>query len=131
MVEAGHGNGLGASSLQVGQARPDDDEMLSIVRETLRHSRMAVFMLPGWGTTADLERAVAHQVDVVRIGTHCTEGDLAERLLGFLREHGVQVRAVLLTSHMASPGRLARECARLVEFGATAVGIVRPTTSTT
>lgn len=124
----GHGNGLGASSLQVAQARLDDDEMPSIVREALRHSRMAGFMLPGCGTTAELERAIAHQVDVVRIGTHCTEGDLAERHLGFLREHGVQAQAVLLMSHMASPDRLARERARLVEFGANAVGIIRPTT---
>ncbi|MCM1944775.1 MULTISPECIES: 4-hydroxy-2-oxovalerate aldolase [Streptomyces] len=124
MVEVGHGNGLGASSLQVGQARLGDDEMLSIVREALRDSRMAVFMLPGWGTTADLERAIAHQVDVVRIGTHCTEGDLAERHLGFLREQGVEAQAVLLMSHMATPERLARECARLVEFGANAVGIM-------
>ncbi|MER5736518.1 MULTISPECIES: 4-hydroxy-2-oxovalerate aldolase [unclassified Streptomyces] len=124
VVEIGHGNGLGASSLQVGQARLGDDEMLSIVREALRDSRMAVFMLPGWGTTGDLERAIAHQVDVVRIGTHCTEGDLAERHLGFLREQGVEAQAVLLMSHMATPGRLARECARLVEFGANAVGIM-------
>ncbi|MFD9051250.1 4-hydroxy-2-oxovalerate aldolase [Streptomyces zaomyceticus] len=124
VVEVGHGNGLGASSLQVGQARLGDDEMLSIVREALRDSRMAVFMLPGWGTTADLERAIAHQVDMVRIGTHCTEGDLAERHLGFLREQGVEAQAVLLMSHMASPDRLARECAQLVEFGASAVGIM-------
>ncbi|MEV7279390.1 4-hydroxy-2-oxovalerate aldolase [Streptomyces sp. NPDC093111] len=124
VVEVGHGNGLGASSLQVGQSRLGDDEMLSIVRESLTRSTMAVFMLPGWGTTADLERAIAHQVDVVRVGTHCTEGDLAERHLGFLRENGVQAQAVLLMSHMASPERLAAECARLVEFGATAVGIM-------
>ncbi|MFH8574846.1 4-hydroxy-2-oxovalerate aldolase [Streptomyces zaomyceticus] len=124
VVEVGHGNGLGASSLQVGQARLGDDEMLSIVREALCDSRMAVFMLPGWGTTADLERAIAHQVDMVRIGTHCTEGDLAERHLGFLREQGVEAQAVLLMSHMASPDRLARECAQLVEFGASAVGIM-------
>ncbi|BAU87769.1 4-hydroxy-2-ketovalerate aldolase [Streptomyces laurentii] len=124
MVEVGHGNGLGASSLQVGQARLSDDEMLSIVRESLRDSAMAVFMLPGWGTTADLRRAIAHEADVVRIGTHCTEGDLAERHLGFLREQGVQAQAVLLMSHMTSAERLAHECARLVEFGANAVGIM-------
>ncbi|MEU6934630.1 4-hydroxy-2-oxovalerate aldolase [Streptomyces sp. NPDC046385] len=124
VVEVGHGNGLGASSLQVGQSRLGDDEMLSIVREALTRSTMAVFMLPGWGTTADLERAIAHEVDIVRVGTHCTEGDLAERHLGFLRENGVQAQAVLLMSHMASAERLARECARLVEFGATAVGIM-------
>jgi 4-hydroxy 2-oxovalerate aldolase len=61
---------------------------------------------------------------VVRIGTHCTEGNLAERYLGFLREEGVEAQGVLLMSHMAGPDRLAEECAQLVRFGAGAVGIL-------
>jgi 4-hydroxy 2-oxovalerate aldolase len=124
VVEVGHGNGLGASSLQVGQARLSDDEMMAVVREALQHSRMGVFLLPGWGTVRELRKAIAHEVDLVRIGTHCTEGNLAERHLGFLREAGVEAHAVLLMSHMASPQRLAEECAQLVEFGATGVGIM-------
>ena len=86
MVEVGHGNGLGASSLQVGRARLSDDEMLSITREALTNSKLGVFMLPGWGTIDDLENAIAHDVDLVRIGTHCTESSLAERHLGILAE---------------------------------------------
>ncbi|GAA0246031.1 4-hydroxy-2-oxovalerate aldolase [Saccharothrix mutabilis subsp. mutabilis] len=124
VVEVGHGNGLGASSLQVGRARLSDDEMLTITREALSTSKLAVFMLPGWGTTRDLENAVARGADLVRIGTHCTESSLAERHLGFLRERGVEAHAVLLMSHMATPERLAEHCARLVEFGATGVGIM-------
>ncbi|MDT0464458.1 4-hydroxy-2-oxovalerate aldolase [Streptomyces gibsoniae] len=123
VVEVGHGNGLGASSLQAGQALLADDEMLAVVREALTDSRMAVFMLPGWGTTADLRKAIARQVDVVRVGTHCTESDLAERHLGFLRDAGVEAQGVLLMSHMATPERLAKECAQLVSYGASAVGI--------
>lgn len=124
IVEVGHGNGLGASSLQVGQARLTDDEMLSISRDALTDSELAVFMLPGWGTTQDLKNAIAHGVSLVRIGTHCTEGSLAERHLGFLREQGIEAHSVLLMSHMASPERLAEECALLVGFGATGVGIM-------
>lgn len=124
VVEVGHGNGLGASSLQVGQARLSDDEMLSVVREALQNSKMGVFMLPGWGTAGDLRKAIAHEADLVRIGTHCTEADLAERHLGFLREAGVDAHGVLLMSHMASAQQLAEECARLVGFGATGVGIL-------
>ncbi|MDQ0988748.1 4-hydroxy 2-oxovalerate aldolase [Streptomyces sp. V2I9] len=124
VVEVGHGNGLGASSLQVGQARLSDDEMLSVVREALQNSHMGVFMLPGWGTTEDLRKAIAHEVDVVRIGTHCTEANLAERHLGFLREAGVQAHGVLLMSHMASAQQLAEQCAELVGYGATGVGIL-------
>ena len=124
VVEVGHGNGLGASSLQVGRAAVGDDEMLSTVRQALRHSRMGVFMLPGWGTSDDLRRALAHGVDVVRIGVHCTESSLAERHLGFLAEAGAQAHCLLMMSHMASPQELAEHAALAVRYGAQAVGIM-------
>nr|WSW64798.1 4-hydroxy-2-oxovalerate aldolase [Streptomyces sp. NBC_00995]WSW71155.1 4-hydroxy-2-oxovalerate aldolase [Streptomyces sp. NBC_00995] len=124
VIEVGHGNGLGASSLQVGLARLDDDEMLSVTRQALTDSELGVFLLPGWGTVQDIKNALAHDVDLVRIGTHCTESTLAERHLGFLRDEGVKAHGVLLMSHMATPGQLAEECARLVGYGATGVGIL-------
>lgn len=124
VVEIGHGNGLGASSLQVGRATLADDVMLRTVHSELTTSRMGVFVLPGWGTAGDLRRAIAIGAQVVRIGVHCTEANLAERHLGFLREAGVEAQGVLLMSHMATPERLAQECARLVEYGANAVGIL-------
>ncbi|WP_405161498.1 4-hydroxy-2-oxovalerate aldolase [Nocardia sp. NBC_01499] len=124
VVEVGHGNGLGASSLQVGRAALTDDEMLSTVREALRHSRMGVFMLPGWGTTGDLRKALAHGVDVVRIGIHCTEATAAERYLGFLHDARTEAQGVLLMSHMATSEQLAEQCTLLVQYGAQAVGIL-------
>ncbi|MEU7997217.1 4-hydroxy-2-oxovalerate aldolase [Micromonospora sp. NPDC049060] len=124
VVEVGHGNGLGASSLQVGQAAVSDDEMLSTVREALRHSRMGVFMLPGWGTSDDLRRAIGHGADVVRIGVHATETSLAERHLDVLREAGAEAHCVLMMSHMASPAELAEHAAQAVAYGAQAVGIM-------
>ncbi|MCP3817506.1 4-hydroxy-2-oxovalerate aldolase [Streptomyces sp. A3M-1-3] len=123
VVEIGHGNGLGASSLQIGRARLSDDEMLSVVREALAHSRMGVFMAPGWGTSADLRGAVARGADVVRIAAHCTEADVTERHLGVVRDLGAEAHGVLLMSHMAHPEQLAGQCALLAGFGAQAVGI--------
>lgn len=124
VVEVGHGNGLGASSLQIGRARLDDDAMLATVREALADSRMAVFMAPGWGTGNDIRRAVDHGADVVRIAAHCTEARVTERHIGLVRELGVEAQTVLLMSHMADAGRLVEECAQAVDFGAQAVGIM-------
>ncbi|MCJ1679020.1 4-hydroxy-2-oxovalerate aldolase [Streptomyces sp. APSN-46.1] len=124
VVEVGHGNGLGASSLQVGRSAVSDDLMLSTVREALRNSRMGVFMLPGWGTSDDLRKAVAHGADVIRVGVHCTETTLAERHLGFLRDQGADAHCVLMMSHMATPAELAEQAARVVGYGARAVGIM-------
>lgn len=123
VVEVGHGNGLGASSLQIGRARLSDTEMLSIVRKALTQCRMGVFMAPGWGTSADLRNAVSHGADVVRIAAHCTEADVTERHLGVVGELGAEPHGVLLMSHTASPGQLAEQCALLAKFGAQAVGI--------
>jgi 4-hydroxy 2-oxovalerate aldolase len=123
VVEVGHGNGLGASSLQIGRARLSDTEMLSAVREALTHSRMGVFMAPGWGTSADLRNAVSLGADVVRIAAHCTEADVTERHVGVVGELGAEPHGVLLMSHMASPDQLAEQCALLAKFGAAAVGI--------
>ncbi|WP_031487786.1 4-hydroxy-2-oxovalerate aldolase [Streptomyces bicolor] len=123
VVEVGHGNGIGASSLQVGRSRISDDEMLATAREALAHSRLATLMLPGWATTADLRKAVRHGVDVVRVAAHCTEASVTARHLGAIRELGAEAQGVLLMSHMASPGELAEQCALMVGYGAQAVCI--------
>lgn len=124
VVEVGHGNGLGASSLQIGRAKLDDATMLTTVREALTSSRMGVFMAPGWGTSHDLATAIHHGADVVRIAAHCTEADVTERHLGVARDLGSEAQGVLLMSHMTGPGQLAEQCALMVKFGAQAVGIM-------
>lgn len=126
VVEVGHGNGLGASSRQMGYARLDDTTMLETVRLALTAgtSRMGVFMVPGWGTGMDIRRAADCGADVVRIAAHCTEANVTRRHLGIVRELGLEAQAVLLMSHMTSAKRLAEECRRATEYGAQAVGIM-------
>jgi 4-hydroxy 2-oxovalerate aldolase len=124
VVEVGHGNGLGASSLQIGRAAVTDTVMLATVRQALRRSMMGVFMAPGWGTGDDIRRAVDHGADVVRIAAHCTEVAVTERHLGLARDLGTQAQAVLLMSHMTSVRQLALQCGRAAAFGAQAVGIM-------
>ncbi len=123
VVEVGHGNGLGASSLQIGRARLTDREMLVAVRGALNESKLGVFMAPGWGTTRDLRVALSLGVQVVRVAAHCTEADVTERYLGFVAERTGSPQGVLLMSHMASPAQLAAQCALMVGYGAQAVGI--------
>ncbi|WCD91168.1 4-hydroxy-2-oxovalerate aldolase (plasmid) [Streptomyces xanthophaeus] len=124
VVEVGHGNGLGASSYQVGHGRLSDDEMLSTAREALAHSQMAVLMAPAWGTSADLANAVRRGADIARMAVHCTEASATERHLGVIRELGAEAQGVLMMSHMATPGELAEQCALMVAYGAQAVGIM-------
>lgn len=125
VVEVGHGNGLGASSHQIGYARLDDTTMLETVRQALTGStRMGVFMAPGWGTGADIRQAASCGAQVVRVAAHCTEANVMRRHLGIVRELGLEAQAVLLMSHMTGAERLAEECQRAASYGAQAVGIM-------
>lgn len=122
IVEVGHGNGLGASSLQVGLAKTDDETMLRTARENLANSKLGIHVIPGFATIQrDLSRAVDWGVDVVRVATHCTEADLSERHIRFCRSNGKTVFGVLMMSHMISKEMLTEEARKLENYGAEAV----------
>jgi 4-hydroxy 2-oxovalerate aldolase len=122
IVEVGHGNGLGASSLQVGLAAIDDSEMLITAREQLRTSKLGVHVIPGFGTIRkDIAGAIDLGVDVFRIGSHCTEANTTKQHIEYVRGRGKEAYGVLMMSHMASRETLRDECLKLESYGAQGV----------
>jgi 4-hydroxy 2-oxovalerate aldolase len=122
IVEVGHGNGLAASSLQLGMSLVPDREMLEIARENLRGSQLGVFIIPGFGTIKrDLAPAIAIGVDAVRVGSHCTEADTTARHLAYAREQGKHAYGNLMMSHMADAKTLLAECRKMESYGAEGV----------
>jgi 4-hydroxy 2-oxovalerate aldolase len=122
VVEVGHGNGLGASSLQVGLCRLTDREMLETARAALLRSRLAVHVMPGFATVkADIAPAVALGVDVFRVGCHCTEADTTQRHIDAIRSCSRQAIGALMMCHMADKEVLAEEAYKLQSYGAEAV----------
>jgi 4-hydroxy 2-oxovalerate aldolase len=125
IVEVGHGNGLGASSLQVGLAACDDRTMLETARRHLVRSKLGVHVIPGFATIEkDLEPALALGVDVVRVASHCTEADITKRHIVFCRKQGKTVFGVLMMSHMADVSLLCEEAKKMEDYGAEAVIIM-------
>ena len=122
-VEVGHGNGLAASSLLVGQAALSDRDMLAAVRPVLRHAKLGVFFLPGWARIVDLDMAIGEGAEIVRVAAHCTEGNVTHRYLGYAAKVGLTAHGILLMSHMTSPERLVQIGREMVDAGAQAVGI--------
>jgi len=121
-VIVGHGNGLGASSLQVGLALHTDAEMLAAARAHLSTTRLGVYMIPGFGTIADhIAPALAQGVQVVKVGCHCTEADVTRQHIGYAREHGAEAYGVLMMAHMAEPERLLEEARKMESYGACGV----------
>ncbi|MBB5773525.1 hypothetical protein [Nonomuraea jabiensis] len=57
VIEVTHGDGLGGSSFNYGFSAVDDVELVRVAGEAARDARIAVLLLPGLGTVADLRRA--------------------------------------------------------------------------
>jgi 4-hydroxy 2-oxovalerate aldolase len=125
IVEVGHGNGLGASSMQVGLSLESDLVMLETARNHLTKSKLGIHVIPGFATIKrDLARALEIGVDVVRVASHCTEADITQRHISFVRERGKEVFGVLMMSHMASASILLEEARKMQEYGAEGVIIM-------
>ncbi len=122
IVEVGHGNGIGASSLQLGEAKTPDHIALSTARENLSRSKLGVHVIPGFATIdRDLKPALDAGVDVVRVASHCSEADICERHIGFARSQGVEVWGCLMMSHMLSPTLLLEQARKMESYGAEGV----------
>jgi 4-hydroxy 2-oxovalerate aldolase len=122
IVEVGHGNGLAASSLQIGEAKTDDRTMLLTARENLKNSKLGIHVIPGFATIErDLRPALENGVDVVRVASHCTEADITERHIRFCREQGKTVFGVLMMSHMIDKEMLYEQSKKMETYGAEAV----------
>jgi len=121
-IEIGHGNGLGASSLQVGESAVPDMEMVRAAREKILKGKLCVFMIPGFATiNKDLKPAIDAGADVVRVAAHCTEADITERHISYVRERGKSVYGVLMMSHMAAVEVLLEEAQKMESYGAEGV----------
>jgi len=122
IVEVGHGNGLGASSLQLGESATPDHLALTTARANLTQSKLGIHVIPGFATIErDLKPALERGVDVVRVASHCTEADICERHISFSRSMGVEVWGCLMMSHMISPALLLEQARKMESYGAEGV----------
>ena len=122
IIEVGHGNGLGASSLQLGEAKTSDHVALTTARANLNQSKLGIHVIPGFATIErDLKHALALGVDVVRVASHCSEADICERHISFSRSEGAEVWGCLMMSHMISPTMLLEQARKMESYGAEGV----------
>lgn len=128
IVEVGHGNGLGASSLLIGLSPHTDTEMLTTAREQLKNSKLGIHIIPGLATVKrDINKAIDIGVDVFRVATHCTEATLSKSHIEYLKNQGKTVFGVLMMSALADAKTLAENAKTMEQYGAEAVIIMDST----
>ena len=123
-IEVSHGDGLGGSCIQYGRAAASDEAYLKAVGAVLKRGKLAVLLLPGVGTRADLDMAADLGAKVARIATHVTEADIAEQHMGLAKRRGMEVMGFLMMAHMAPAETMVHNAQLMAAAGADCVYVV-------
>jgi len=119
IVMVGHGNGLGASSLQLGQSLLSDKVMLETAKKHLKKTKLGAFMIPGFGTIKnDIEPAIESGIEVMIIASHCTEANVTKQHIQYAVYNNLETYGVLMMSHMLSAPKLLAQALQMQEYGA-------------
>lgn len=100
IVEVGHGNGLGASSLSIGKSIISDEKALKVARSVLKKTKLSIHSIPGFSRIDDLKKAIDCGVDIFRIGTNSTEIDTTFSQIEFCKKNNVECWGVLMMAHL-------------------------------
>ena len=125
VIIVGHGNGLGASSLQTGLSKISDAEMLETARGCLEQTMLGVFLIPGYGTIHDdLAPAIDIGVDLVCVASHCTEANITRQHIEYVKNKSKAAYGVLMMYHMAEEQIIVSEALKMQSYGADGVIIM-------
>lgn len=123
-IEVSHGDGLGGLSIQYGRSAASDEEYLQAVASVLKHSKLAVLLLPGIGVKEDLDMAARLGAKVARIATHITEADISEQHMGLAKKRDMEVMGFLMMAHMAPVEVMIHNGKLMESYGADYVYVV-------
>ena len=122
ILMVGHGNGLGASSLQLGESLLSDIEMLKAAKKQLKKTKLGAFLIPGFGTIKnDIKPAIEQGVEIIMVGCHCTEANITRQHIQYAVKNNIKTYGVLMMSHMISAEELLEQAKKMEEYGAEGV----------
>jgi len=128
IVEVGHGNGLGASSLLIGQSTHSDEEMISSAKKHLKNTKLCVHTIPGIATIKNnINVAIDLGVDIFRVASHCTEATVTKTHIEYLRSKNKTVYGVLMMTALTDTKTLIEEASKMEQYGAEAIIIMDST----
>jgi len=120
-IEVSHGDGLGGSTLQYGRSLVDEMKLIEAAAQECKRSKLAVLVLPGIGTAAELKQARGLGASLVRVATHVTEADVSAQHINIARELGMETVGFLMMAHMAPVEKLVEQAKLMESYGAEAV----------
>jgi len=123
LLIVGHGNGLGASSLQLGMSLLSDNKMLSLAKKELKKTKLGAFLIPGFGTIKnDIDPAISSGIDALLVACHSTEANITRQHIEYVTEKGLKAYGVLMMSHMIPVKELLTQAKLMQDYGV--VGVI-------
>lgn len=99
ILEIGHGNGLGASSLTIGRSKISNIQAIKIARKNLKKTKLSVHSIPGFSTLDDVKLAIDNGTDIVRVGCNSSDIDIIERQFLYCKKNKVDSWCVFMMFH--------------------------------
>lgn len=124
VIEIGHGNGLGASCLTLGQTLLPITDMIRIARQNIIKTKLSVHIIPGVATIKRDIDPIIDQVDIFRVASHSTEASMTRSHIEYLKSKEKTVYGVLMMSSSCSISKLVEEACKMVQYGASAIIIM-------
>jgi 4-hydroxy-2-oxovalerate aldolase len=123
-IEVGHGLGLGATGRGFFPAAASDEEYLRAARSALTSARFGMFCIPSIACLDDIDLAVDHGMDFIRVGTDVTTVAEIRRYVERAKQRGLLTTANLMKSYAVPAERFAEAGALAESFGADVVYLV-------
>jgi 4-hydroxy 2-oxovalerate aldolase/long-chain acyl-CoA synthetase len=120
-IEVGHGMGLGATARGVHPAAATDEEYLRAARQALTTARFGMFCYAGVARLEDVELAVDHGMDFIRVGADVTDVAETRRYIELAKRRGLFTTANLMKSYAVPPEQFGEAAAQVEQFGADVV----------
>lgn len=118
MIEVGHGDGVGGSTITYGRSLLSEDEMFRTAAENKGDAELMLVCIPGIGTMEEVTRAYHNGVKWARVAVHATESDVTEQHIKQCKAIGMNVAAMLSTSHVLNMEETLMHAKRLESYGA-------------
>ena len=100
IIEVGHGNGLGASSISIGFSKIKTNLALKLAKKNIGKAELSIHSIPGFSTLEDLNMAISNGVDIFRIGTNSPDVDIAFQQIEYCQKKKKKVWGILMMSHL-------------------------------
>lgn len=124
VIEVTHGDGLSGSSFNYGFSLVPELELIAAAADEAKQATIAVLLLPGLGTIADLHAAKDAGAGLARVATHCTEADVSIQHFQAARSLGMETVGFLMLSHRISATELAAQARIMADAGCQCVYVV-------